>query len=311
MPEPLIISGSAHQHLAAEVAALLHCELTRSHVTDFPDGEIHVCLDEPVRGHPVILVQPTSPPVTRILFELLMYLDACRRAGAASTIAIVPYFGYARADKRSGRRESITASLVARMMEDAGLSHLVTLDLHTAQIEGFYHLPVEHLTAVSIMCDELQGRLPPDTIVVSPDEGRVKMATKYAGRLDLEMAVVYKQRISGSQTRVLKVAGEVRGRPCLIIDDMITTGETMARAMVALQREGARPEFWLAATHGVFSDGVREKLDHDAVREILVTDSIAPRLPDWEKVRVVRSAPLLAGAILRLTSDLSMSDLFE
>jgi ribose-phosphate pyrophosphokinase len=311
MPEPIVLSGSGNHALAAEMAELLHCELTPSHVVDFPDGEMQVCLDAPVRGHEVIIIQPTGPPATRHLFELLLYLDACRRAGAASTTAVVPYFGYARGDKRHGVRESITASLVARMLENAGLDHLITLDLHAAQIEGFFHIPVENLTAVSILCDELREKLPSDTVVVSPDEGRVKMAAKYAGKLGLEMAVVYKERISGSKTKVLKVAGEVRGRPCLIIDDMITTGGTMHEAMQALKKEGARPQFWIAATHAVFTEGACEKLSDSAVREVLVTDSIPPKACGLMNLRVVNSAPLFASAVLRLVSGQSMGELFE
>lgn len=311
MPEPIILTGSGNPAFTAEMAELLHCELTPCHAVDFPDGEMQVCIDGPVRGHEVIIVQPTGPPTTRNLFELLLYLDACRRSGASSTTAVIPYFGYARADKRHGVRESITASLVARMLEDAGLDHLITLDLHAAQIEGFFRIPVENLTAVSILSDALREKLPPDTVVVSPDEGRVKMAAKYAGKLDLEMAVVYKQRLSGSQTKVLKVAGEVRGRPCLIIDDMITTGGTMAQAMQALKREGARSEFWIAATHGVFTEGACGKLSDNAVREVLVTDSIPARSCGSMKLHVVKSAPLFASAVLRLVSGQSMGQLFE
>ncbi len=306
-----LFSGSANPNLANEVSRILDHPLSPCQTQVFPDGEISVRLDEAVRGHPVFIIQPTSPPVTNHVFELMLFADACRRAASGRVTAMVPYFGYARSDKRHHRRESIASSMIARCFQAAGLGHLVTVDLHSPQIEGFFHIPVEHLTAVPVLCDELKGRLAPETVVVSPDEGRLEMATRYAQRLGLSVAIVHKQRLSGMETRVVKITGDVQDRPCLIIDDMIATGDTLARAMDALIKAGARPEFRIAATHGVLLEGARGKLSRPALREIIVTDSVTPHLTDWPELKVVSLAPLLAGAIHRLAARQSISDLFE
>ena len=250
-------------------------------------------LDESVRGREVFLVQPTAPPVNDHLMELLAFADACRRSAAARITAVVPYFGYARADKRHGRREPITASLVARLMQAAGVDHVVTLDLHADQIEGFFHIPVDNLTAVPTLCQALRGRLPEGVVVVSPDTGRVAMATDYAHRLGCPVVVLHKRRTSGTETEVTHVVGDVRGRPCLIIDDMISTGGTIARAVEALLAAGARPEIIVAASHGLFVGEARAKLSHEAIREVFVTDSVAADR-SWPRLRVVPIAPLIA-----------------
>jgi ribose-phosphate pyrophosphokinase len=311
MPNYLLFSGSANPDLTAAIAGRLDLHVSPSRTERFPDGEMSLQLDEPVRGHSVFIVQSTSPPVTENVFQLLAFVDACRRAAAGRVTAVVPYFGYARSDKRHARREPIMASMVAGLLQSVGLDHLVTLDLHTAQIEGFFHLPVDHLTAVPTICDELKSRLQPGTVVVSPDEGRVHMAGQYAQLLGLSTAVLHKQRESGTETRVVRVVGEVRNRPCLIIDDMISTGGTIARAIEALLHEGARPEITVAATHGVLVEGARAQLSHPGLREILITDTVAPHHEHWPELRVVSVAPLLAAAIGHLANRESISDLFK
>ena len=230
----LLFSGTANPALATAVAAELGVRLRLSAATRFPDGETAVQIDEPVRGREVFLVQPTAPPVNDNLVELLAFADACRRAAAARITAVVPYFGYARGDKRHGRRQPITASLVARLIQAAGVDHIVTLDLHAEQIEGFFQIPVDNLTAVPTLCQALRGRLPEGVVIVSPDVGRVAMATEFADRLGSPVAVLHKRRTSGTETVITHVVGDVRGRPCLIIDDMISTGGTIARAVEAL-----------------------------------------------------------------------------
>ncbi len=306
-----LFSGTASHELTAALARNLGHRVSPSGVERFPDGELSVHLDEAVRGRHVFIVQSLCPPVTENLFELLLFVDACRRAAAARITAVVPYLGYARADKRHGLREPITASLVATLLQAAGLDHLVTVDLHAAQIEGFYHLPVDNLSAVSLMCDELKHRLSPGTVVVSPDAGRVATAGDYARRLDATVAVLQKQRQTGAETKVLKVIGDVRDRPCLIIDDMITTGGTIAHAVTALLDAGARPDIMVAATHGVLVAGARERLRHPAVREVVVTDTIARPPSDSSQPTVVSLAPLLARAIRHLANAESISDLFR
>ncbi|MDQ3804567.1 MAG: ribose-phosphate pyrophosphokinase [Acidobacteriota bacterium] len=298
-----IFAGTANPDLAAAVGAELGVSLGERAVERFPDGEVSVRLDEPVRGREVFIVQPTGPPVNEHLMELLAFADACRRASAARVTAVVPYFGYARSDKRDGRREPIAASMVADLMQAVGIGHVVTVDLHTPQAEGFFRVPVDNLTAVGVLADALRERLPEGTAVVSPDAGRVKMATEFASRLDAPVVVLHKRRESGTQTRVTHLAGEVRGRPCLILDDMISTGSTIGESVGALLDAGARPEIFVAATHGLFVGAARERLTREAVCEILVTDTLAPGEKGWPSLRVASVAPLVASAVKRFFSD--------
>ena len=298
-----IFAGRANVALATSVAVEMGARLGACSVERFPDGELSVRLDEPVRGREVLIIQPTSPPVNDHLIELLAFADACRRASAAHITAVMPYFGYARADKRHGRREPITASMVAALMQAVGVNHVVTIDLHAPQIEGFFHIPVDSLTTAPVMVEALRPGLPPDIVVVSPDAGRVRMATEYARLLGAPVAVLHKERASGVETRITRLVGDVRDRPCLIIDDMISTGGTIAESVEALLNAGARPEIIVAATHGLLLAGAREKLARTVTREVLVTDTVAPPAHDWPQLRVVSVAPLIASALRRFLSD--------
>lgn len=298
-----IFAGRANVALATSVAVEMGARLGACSVERFPDGELSVRLDEPVRGRKVFIIQPTSPPVNDHLIELLAFADACRRASAARITAVMPYFGYSRADKRHGRREPITASMVADLAQAVGVDHVVTIDLHATQIEGFFHIPVDSLTAAPVMVEALRPGLPAEIVVVSPDAGRVRMATEYAQLLGTPVAVLHKERASGVETRVTRLVGDVRDRPCLIIDDMISTGGTIAESMDALLKAGARPEITVAATHGLLLHGVREKLERPEMREIIVTDTVAPPAHDWPRLRVVSIAPLIASALRRFIED--------
>jgi ribose-phosphate pyrophosphokinase len=305
----IIFAGTANPELAANVARELGVRLGACAVERFPDGETSVRLDEPVRGREVFVVQPTSPPVNEHLFELLAFADACRRASAERVTAVVPYFGYARADKRNGRREAITASMVADLMQAVGIGHVVTVDVHTPQTEGFFRVPVDNLSAVGVLADALRERLPAGAVVVSPDAGRVKMATEFAVRLSTPVVVLHKRRESGTETRVTHVVGDVRDRPCLVVDDMISTGGTIVESVKALLEAGARPEMTVASTHGLLLDGAREKLTRAGVREVFVTDTVPATEKGWPQLRVISVAPLVAAAIRRFLSDGSLGDL--
>jgi ribose-phosphate pyrophosphokinase len=276
----------------------------------FPDGEVAVQLLAPVRRKEVFLIQPTAPPVNDHLVELLALADACRRAAAARITAVVPYFGYARADKRLGRREPITGRVVADLLEAVGIDHVVTVDLHTPQVEGFFHVPVDTLMAVPTLCAAVREGQPPDLVVVSPDAGRVSLATHYAQCLGAPVIVLHKRRSDGAEAQVTHVVGDVSGRACLIVDDMISTGSTMAASISALLEAGARPEIIVAATHGLLLRGARGKLDHPAVRDVLVTDTICVAEQDWPKLHVISIAPLIAGALVRFLTDGSPGDLY-
>lgn len=310
MMEFKLFAGTAHPTLASRTADLLRVPLGKCTIERFPDGETSVQLLEPVRHKEVFLIQPIGPPVNEHLVELLILADACRRAAASRITAIVPYLGYSRADKRHGKREAITASMVATVLQAIGIDHLLTVDLHAPQIQGFFHIPVDSLTAVPTLYNTLRHHVSDDTVVVAPDAGAVRMATEYAHRLSTSVIVLHKRRESGTETRVTHVVGEVRGRACLIVDDMITTGGTIAESIDALLNAGSRPEITIAATHGLFVSGARERLTHKSVRNIFVTDTVPVTEKDWPQLHVVTVASLLAGAVERFMSDRSIGDLF-
>ena len=296
----VLFGGNANPRLTAAVAGELDVAVAGSRVERFPDGEVAVELEASVRGRNVFLLQPTSPPVDEHLLELLALADACRRASARRIIAVVPYFGYARGDKRRARRSPVMASVVADLLQATGVQHLVTLDLHTPQVEGFFRIPVDSLSAVAALSAALRGRLPPEAVVVSPDLGGVRLATRYAGDLGAPIVLCRKRRKDGAQVEVTQIVGDVRDRPCLIVDDMITTGGTIVKCIEALLGEGARPEFVVAATHGVLVAGARPRLARAGVRELLVTDSISLDEAGEPPLRVVSVAPLLASALRRI-----------
>jgi ribose-phosphate pyrophosphokinase len=310
MEEDLVLfGGTANPALAEAVARELGVALAPSRVERFPDGELSVQLLESVRRKEVFVVQPTSPPVNDHLVELLAFADVCRRAAAGRITAVVPYFGYARADRRDCRREPITASLVAGLMQAAGIGHVLAVDLHTPQVEGFFQVPVDTLAATPFICGDLRGKLPDDVVVVSPDAGRVRTATDFARRLDASLAVILKHRTSGRETTVTHLVGEVRGRACLIVDDMISTGGTLVSSIQALREAGAR-EFFVAATHGLLVGDARERLEAAGVREVVVTDTVDVPCKDWPRLRVVSLAPLLGEAIRRMVCHESVSEMF-
>jgi len=304
-----IFAGSANVPLAAAVADQLAVPLGRRRLQRFPDGELHVELQESVRGHDVYLLQPTSPSVEAHLLELLFLADACRRAGAAHCTAVVPYFGYARQDRRASGREAVGARLMADLFAAGELQRLVAVDLHSTALEGFFAFPVEHLSAVSLLAEAVQPALAPNTVVVAPDLGAVKLAERYASRLHLPMAIVDKQRLTGEEVRVRRVVGRVAGCPVLIVDDMISTAGTVQAAIDALLAADASPEVSVATTHALLVGPAVERLRALPVRRLVATDStpIAPDLP--VPCQVVSLAPLLAEAIRRLHGQQSLADL--
>ena len=308
--EFVIFAGTANPGLAAEIAAEQGVLPGACSIERFPDGETSVQLLEAVRRKEVFLVQPLSPPVNDHLVELLALADACRRAAAARITAVVPYLGYARSDKRHGRREPISGRMVADVLEAIGIDHVVTMDLHAPQVEGFFHIPVDSLTAIPTLCNSLHEKLPDGIVVVAPDAGALRMATDYAHRLAGTVAVLHKRRESGTGTQVTHLVGDVVGKPCLLVDDMISTGGTLASGIEALLKAGARPELTIAATHGLLLPGARQKLAHEAVKKILITDTVAGAPTDWPKLQVVSIAPVIAGALKRILEHRSLGDLY-
>lgn len=308
--EPLLFAGQANSALACSIAQRMRLPLSKVRVERFPDSETSVQLLDPVRGRLVFLIHPTSPPVNENLVELLSFVDAFRRSAAGRIVAVIPYFGYARSDKRHGRREAIGASMVATLLEVVGAHQVMTVDLHAAQIEGFFRIPVDTLSAMPLFCDALSAEDLADAVVVSPDTGRVKVVTEYGQRLQVPVVILHKKRESAMETTVTRVVGNVRGKTCIIIDDMISTGSTIAQAVMALLEAGARTNFIVVATHGPLLSDASKRLNHPAIKRILVTDSIAHTAIDLPQLEIVSIAPLLATAIQRVVSDSSMSDLY-
>jgi ribose-phosphate pyrophosphokinase len=292
----VIVSGSINRDLAIAVAQLLDVEIGKCRVDRFPDTEINVQLDEPVRDCHVLIVQSSCPPVNERAMEAFAIADACRREAASSITWIAPYFGYARSDKRRGRRTALMGRLVADFAEHAGIDRVITVDLHSPQVEGFFHVPVENLTAVPVISDALKPHLKAASMIVSPDTGGMKLASAYACRLGCPVAVLHKERLNGSKTVVTRVVGEVRGKPCVIVDDMISTGGTIKNAIEALIQAGSSDHFIVAATHAVFTPRALQNLNHPSIRQIVVTDSIPVSADEWPDVKKVSLAPILAKA---------------
>ena len=297
-----VFAGTASRALAQAIERELGFGLGACVVDRFADGEVSVRLDEAVRAKDVVLVQATSPPVNDHLVELLALADACRRAAAARIAAVIPYFGYARSDRRDGQRAPIVASLVARLMEHAGIGQIVTVDVHTPALEGFFTVPADNLTASGQLASALRAHVPPGAVIVAPDFGAMRLANRYATHLDLSVAVCHKRRGRTGEVSVNRITGDVAGRACVIIDDMITTGATIAESARALRDAGALADITVAATHPVLTRGALERIAAAGVRRVFVTDTIptAAGAVAGLDVRVVSVAPLLAEAIRRL-----------
>lgn len=303
MDEALLFAGPANPALARAIAAELSTELAPCDFARFPDGEVSVRIDTSVRGRHVLLVQPTAPPVNEHLAELLAFADACRRSAAASITTVVPYFGYARGDRRQGLRVPVMGSLVAQLMEAAGVDHVVTVDVHSPQLEGFFRIPVDNLDAAPVLAEAVRDRLGPDTVVVAPDLGAARLAAAHGRALGIPVAVVHKLRQSPTEVTSAGITGDVAGRQCLIVDDMITTGGTIESAATALFAAGADPHLSVAATHGVLTGDAWERLARAGVRELFLTDSLPiagrPRPP----THIISIAPLIADAIRRTSAE--------
>ena len=308
-----LLAGSAHPALAAATAGALGVRLGACELGRFPDDESRVQLCETARGGDVYILQPTSPPADRHLFELLLIADAARRAGAARITAVVPYLGYARQDRRTAGREPVAVRVVANAVSTGGIDRLVTVDAHTPAIEGFFSIPVESLTAVPRLAETVQEYVDADSVIVAPDLGAAKLAERYARVLPSSppVAMVHKTRISGSEVRVTRVTGDVQHRAPVIVDDMITTGATIEAAIDALMAAGSLPRITLVASHGLFVDPAFARLRQLPVQRIIVTDSVPS--PDAVALAIERVSigPLLAETIKRLHADESLDDLIR
>lgn len=311
---PCVLSGSSNVELAQTVAMRLGSSLLDRRIEQFPDGEMYVRLGTSVRGRDAFIIQPTCAPVNDNLFELLLLIDALKRASAARLTAIIPYYGYARQDRKFTGREPITAKLVANLLAAAGATRIVAIDLHSPAIQGFFDIGMDHMTAIPLLCEYLMAHIPPESVIVSPDTGGVKRADVFARILNLPIAILHKRRASARQVDIAAVIGDIRGKSPIIVDDIIATGGTIRKAVDTLIDAGARPDVRIVATHGVFAGDALEMLNHPAITEIVVTDTIPippGALAALPALRVVSVADLLANAIRRLHSGLSLSELFS
>jgi ribose-phosphate pyrophosphokinase len=306
----LLMSGTANRPLAEEVAQHLGQPLCAVTIRRFADGEIFVKIDENVRGRDVYIVQSTNPPAENMM-ELLLLMDAARRASAARITAVIPYFGYARQDRKDQPRVAISAKLMANMVSMAGADRVLAMDFHQHQLQVFFDLPVDHLYAAPVLVNHYRQKQLRDLVIVAPDVGSAKMARGFAKRLNASLAIIDKRRPSANVAEVLNVVGEVQGRDCIIPDDMIDTAGTMAEAVNALKRLGAE-DVYCCATHGLLSGPAVDRLAASPVKEVVVTNTIdIPAARRFDRLRVLSIAGLLSKAVGYTHSDQSVSSLFE
>jgi ribose-phosphate pyrophosphokinase len=308
MSELKIFSGRSNIHLAQKICNEAKVPLGEAHIQTFSDGELWVKYVENIRGDDVFIIQPTQPPAENLM-ELLIMLDAAKRASAKRVTAVIPYFGYARQDRKDQPRVSISAKLIANLITEAGADRVITMDLHTAQIQGFFDIPMDHLYSSVVLMEEFIKMKTKDLAVASPDVGSIKMARSYAKRLDCELILIDKRRPKPNEAEILNIIGNVEGKNILIVDDLIDTGGTFVNAAEALRKNGAK-EIFGACTHPILSGKAYQRLEESVVKEIIVTDTI-PLKQQAKKIKIRSTAKLFAEAILRTHRNESISSLFS
>ena len=306
-----VFAGSANIPLAMEVTQYLGIPLGAMELKRFADGEVRVMVQESVRGHDCFVIQPTTRPVNEHLMQLLVIIDALRRASARRITAVIPYYGYARQDRKFRGREPITAKLVANLLTVAGVDRVLTMDLHAGQIQGFFDIPVDHLTAAPLLADYFRQKQLGDVVVVSPDVGGVARARGLAERLGAPLAIIDKRRPEPNVAEVMNVIGRVAGKVAIIMDDIIDTGGTVVEGAEALLRRDARAVY-VCCTHAILSGPAPERLEASCLTEVVVTNSVElPPERVRDKIKVLSVAPLFGEAIRRIHADLSVSEIFE
>lgn len=306
-----VFSGNANKGLAESICRELNIPLGKCEVGKFSDGEIFVNVDETVRGHDIYIIQPTCSPVNDNLMEVLILIDAFKRASAGRINAVIPYYGYARQDRKTKAREPITAKLVADLLTIAGIDRVVSMDLHAGQIQGYFDLPVDHLSGVPILAKYFKDLIHDDTVIVSPDIGGVARARTFANLLDLPIAIIEKRRPKANVSEVMNVIGDIKGKNAILVDDIIDTGGTITKAAQVLKDFGAE-KVYACATHPVLSGPVIERIENSVIEKFVVTNTI-PLTEDKkiEKIEVVSIAPIFAEAIRRIHENESVSILFD
>lgn len=308
-----IFSGTANRSLAEKIAQNLGQELGEAQIVRFNDGEVFVKVEETVRGDTAFIVQSTSEPVNEHIMELLIFIDAMKRASAKSIVAVIPYYGYARQDRKASPREPITAKLVANLLSSAGADRVMMMDLHAKQIQGFFDIPADHMEAMPILAKHFinKGLKGENVVVVSPDVGGVKRARGLAEWLDTQIAIIDKRRPKPNVSEVMNIIGEIEGKTAILIDDIIDTAGTIANGAKALMDKGAK-EIYACCTHPVFSGKAVERLVESPIKEVIVTDTIElPESKKFDKLTILSVDKLLTEAIKRVYHNQSLSQLFE
>jgi ribose-phosphate pyrophosphokinase len=309
-----LLAGNSNRTLATAIAKYLDLPLTKAQVRKFADNELFVAIDENVRGEDVFLIQSTSFPANDHLMELLICIDALTRASARRITAVLPYFGYARQDRKMGGRTPISAKLVANLITRAGADRVLTMDLHSGQIQGFFDIPTDNLLATPVLAEDIREHYSKskELMIVSPDVGGVSRARAIADRLNADLAIVDKRRSAPGQSEVMNIIGDVKGRRCIVFDDIVDGGGTLCNAATALIEAGAS-EVSAYVSHGVLSGQAVERVEASALKELVVTNSIEAddRVKGSEKIRVVSVAPLIGEAIRRIANEESVSKLFD
>ncbi len=306
-----LFSGSANTELAREMCQYLGCEIGKSLLTRFSDGEIYFQIDENVRGADVFIVQPSCTPVDSNLMELFLMIDAFKRASARRITAVMPYFGYARQDRKDKPRVPISSKVVSDLLVASGTHRLLAVDLHAPQIQGFFNVPVDHLFAAPVLVEYFQKLALPNLTVVSPDAGGVERARAFAKRLKAELAMVNKRRLEANVAQVMNVIGDVEGQTCLVVDDMIDTAGTLVKTVEALKEKGAT-KVYATATHGVLSGPAVDRIQESQLEEVVLTNTIplAAEKRKCKKIRTLSVAKLLAEAVQSIHDETSVSVLF-
>jgi ribose-phosphate pyrophosphokinase len=308
----IVFSGNGNPKLAEKICKKLKVSLGKANISRFSDGEVRVEIGENVRGKDVFVIQPTCPPVSENLVELMILLDAIRRASAERITAVIPYFGYARQDRKDRPRVPITAKLIANILTGAGVDRVLTLDLHAGQIQGFFDIPLDHLYAINVFSDYFKKIKQSDHLtIVSPDVGGIKMARAYAKRFNAGLAIVDKRRNSPDSTEVMHILGDIEGRNVIIVDDMVSTGSSLVQAAKALKKAGAK-EIYAAITHGILCGDAVAKINKSCIDTLAISDSIPlPANKKSKKIKTVTVDGLFAEAIKRIHFEQSISVLFD
>ena len=305
-----LYAGSSHPDLAEQVAKHLNVPLGKVELSRFKSGELYAQFLDSVRGVDVYLFQTFSSPINDHFVELLLMIDALKRSSAGRINVIVPYFGYGRQEKQGGAREPISAKVVADVVTTVGADRVITLDLHASAIQGFFNIPLDHLSALSILADEVKKKDLSDAVIVSPDAGRAKTAEKFAALLDLPLAIMHKGRPRHNEAVITHLIGDVKGKTPIVIEDIIDTGGTIAQVVDNLITMGAKQNVVLCATHGIFSSPAEQRLQHPAIAELIVTDTLPVATMTGVPLKVLPIAPLLAEAIGRVHYNLALSTIY-